>query len=303
MKVFITGASGFVGQEIMTQLLAAGHCVTALVRDEKSIHAPAVTKVIGDVTSPDTFPDLGNFDALIHLVGIIKENRSKGILFDRLHREATANLIAVAKRHGIKRFLHMSANGVYNDLQTAYFTSKQAAEELIRNSELDWTIFRPSLIFGPGDKFTSLLARLIALLPVIPVFGSGAYQLQPVHVTNVAAAFVAALQQHESISQCYCCGGPEVLSYNELLDRIAALQGHKGRKCKLHLPLLLSEPIVALAQHLPFSPLTSDQLKMLTAGNCCADMRWAETFSLTLSPLDSLCWIEKKEANRHSPPR
>jgi NADH dehydrogenase len=288
MNIFITGASGFVGRHITSQLLASGHSVTALVRNPESIPDPAIKKIIGDITRTESLLGLENCDALIHLVGIIREQPTKGISFARLHIEGTRNMIAAAEQHGIKRFLHMSANGLDGDIQTSYFTSKRAAEELVRSSNLDWTIFRPSLIFGKDDEFTSLLTRLLALLPVFPVFGSGTYRLQPVHVEDIAAAFVAALQRHETISHCYCCCGPEVLSYNELLDRIATIQGQRHPSRKLHLPLPLIKPLIAIAQHLPFSPVTSDQLKMLTAGNCCPDMLWAKTFALTPKSLDTL---------------
>jgi NADH dehydrogenase len=288
MKVFLTGASGFVGREITSQLLTAGHHIVALSHNTKPIADPNIQTVTGDVTHLESLHHLKDCDAVIHLVGIIKENRKKGITFRKLHTQATQNLIIAAQRSGVKRFLYMSANGVCNEQETPYFRTKLDAENLLQNSGLNWTIFRPSLIFGPNDQFTRLLLRLLGVLPFMPVLGSGNYQLQPVHVSDVAATFVEALQKEECFSQIYCCGGPERLSYNELLDRLVAIQGNKLRVRKLRLPLSLARPFISLIEHLPFTPITNDQLEMLTAGNCCSNDQWTKTFSITPRALESL---------------
>jgi len=282
MKVFITGGNGFVGQKIIRQLLQDGYSVKALVRQKNSLKDyPPVEKVVGDITDPENLKDqLHDCHAVIHLVGIIREYPSRGITFDRIHRLSTSHLVTAAQAQGVERFIHMSANGTSSNATTNYHKTKWAAEELLRRSELDWTIFRPSLIFGPDDAFINMLAKILKITPVFPVFGDGNYRLQPVHVSNVAESFVAALAKPETIGQIYHCCGPQVYSYNELIDVIHRALGKKGKALKLHQPLALIKPLLKLAGNCPLSPITADQLSMLVGGNTCSNDEWHKTFNL-----------------------
>lgn len=287
MKVFVTGGTGFVGQEVIRQLVAAGHQVVALVRtgsEKKLAPVPEVKLQPGDVLQPDTLQEgLKGCDAVIHLVGIIREFPGKGITFGKLHTEATRQVIKAAQNQGVQRYLQMSANGSRPNAATEYHKTKWAAEESVRNCSLDWTIFRPSLIFGPGDQFVNTLADLIRKFPVIPVIGNGRYKMTPVAVENVAAGFVAALERPDSTGQTYHCGGPQDLSYDEILDHIGRALG-KTRVAKLHQPLLLMKPAIQMLQSIQQFPITSDQLTMLLEGNSCDPTFWAETFKLELTP-------------------
>lgn len=287
MRVFITGGSGFVGQEIIRQLSDSGHHVRALVRNPDRLKEfPDIDKVRGDATCPETLQgSMSGCDAVIHLVGIIREVPSKGVTFERLHTQATANVIAACKEHNIKRYLHMSANGTRMNAATQYHRTKWQAEELVTRSGLDWTIFRPSLIFGPADAFINMLAKMIRLLPVLPVFGDGKYSLQPVHVRDVAKSFVAALTRSDCIGQTYHCCGPDIVSYNELLDIISKALGKKSPACKLHHPLWLMRPIISAFESISLFPITQDQLTMLLEGNRCDDDRWSETFGIEATSL------------------
>ncbi len=287
MKVFITGGSGFVGQEIIRQLSERKHQIRALVRNPDNIKEyNQIEKVQGDTTLPETLSGiLEGCDAIIHLVGIIREFPARGITFQRVHTESTANITKAAAAQGVRRILHMSANGTRAEASTGYHRSKWAAEKIISNADLDWTIFRPSLIFGPADEFINLLARMIKKLPLVPVLGDGRYRMQPVSVKNVAQGFVNALETPATIGKVYHCCGPETYNYNELLDIIAHTLGRKTTVCKLHQPLFLVKPAVAVLQSLPFFPLTADQLQMLLEGNTCDNDSWAKELQLTLLPL------------------
>ncbi len=283
MKIFVTGATGFVGGAVLRQLSGAGHVVRCLVRQGSANKLPIRNNVevrIGDATDPATLEGIiEGCDGVIHLVGIIREFPSRGITFQRLHVEATGNLVAAAKRQGIKRYLQMSANGAAQDGSTAYHRTKWQAEELVRNSGLDWTIFRPSLIFGKNGAFVTMLADLIRKLPVVPVFGDGQYRMSPVAVEEVAKSFALALNKPETIGRVYCCCGPASHTYDEVLDLTGKALG-KEAVHKLHQPLLLMKPVVSLLEGIPRFPITSTQLTLLLEGNVCDPAEWSRDFDI-----------------------
>ncbi len=287
MKVFLTGGTGFVGSEVLRQLAAAGHQVTCLVRpgsERKLAVHPGVDIHPGDATDPASLQGaMTGCEAVIHLVGIIREFPGKGITFERLHFDATVNVLTAAKAQGVRRYLHMSTNGTREDAATGYHRTKWAAEQEVHRSGLDWTIFRPSVIFGPGDEFVHTLADLIRKMPVFPVIGDGQYRMAPVAVENVAAGFVQALELSQTIGQTYHCCGPQELSYNEILDHIGAALG-KEHVRKVHHPVALVKPMVALMEGSPRFPITREQMTMLLEGNVCDPRPWAETFGLWLIP-------------------
>ncbi|TYO99335.1 NADH dehydrogenase [Geothermobacter ehrlichii] len=287
MKVFVTGGTGFVGNEIIRQLIDAGHEVTALVRpgsEKKLAVRDGVTFHRGDATLPESLEGaLSGCDAVIHLVGIIREFPAKGITFKRLHFEATRNIVKAAEAQEVKRYLQMSANGTRADAVAPYHRTKWQGEETVRNSILDWTIFRPSLIFGARDQFVNMLAAMIRRYPVMPVIGDGRYRMTPVAVEDVAKGFVSALEKKESIGQIYHCGGPESFTYNEILDLVGRALG-KNRVGKLHHPVFFMKPVVALLESLPQFPITSSQLTMLLEGNECDPSEWATTFGIEPTP-------------------
>jgi NADH dehydrogenase len=130
--------------------------------------------------------------------------------------------------------------------------------------------------------FVNMLAQLIKALPVTPVMGDGQYLLQPVHVSDVAQSFVAALNKPETRGKTYACCGPETFSYNQILDLIGKALG-LSRVRKIHQPLCLMKPLVGLLQAIPLFPMTSDQLQMLLEGNVCKDNHWVDDFALELT--------------------
>jgi len=285
MKVFVTGGSGFVGSEVVRQLLAAGHEVRSLVHSRAATSTdPKLELWPGDATQAETLKNaLTGCEAVIHLIGIIREFPGKQITFQRLHIDATRNLLVAAQEQGVKRYLHMSANGTRQDGVAEYHKSKWAAEELVRASGLDATIFRPSVIFGPGDDFVNMLAAIIRHTPVVPVIGDGEYQMSPVAVANVASGFVRALALPETSGEIYHCGGPQTFTYNQLLDEIARALGRSGIT-RIHQPVLMMRSLSILLEGMNFYPITTGQLTMLLEGNVCASQPWAETFAVELTP-------------------
>lgn len=277
MKIFLTGGTGFVGGHLRRELLNRGHEIRLLVHKRGDGFEPGLEQVEGDVTLPESFADrVRGCDATINLVGIIREFPGRGMTFERLHVAGTQNIIAAAKEAGVRRHLQMSALGTRPDAVSAYHRTKFRAEEIVRASGLDWTIFRPSIMFGPRDAFVNLLAGYIRSYPAVPVIGDGRYRLQPVSADDVARCFAMALELPETVGNTFELCGPDRLAYNEMLDVIGRALG-KERVAKIHNPLPLMKLVVPLLQGLPFFPLTMDQLLMLVEENIC-DGSWRETF-------------------------
>src|SRR5262245_20682399 len=245
--VFVTGGTGFVGRAVVAALLAHGHRVRSLVRpgsEGRTSRRDGVEPVAGDVTRPEGLADaVGGADAVVHLVGIIREFPGRGITFERLHTRATENVLAAARQAGGGRFLHMSALGTGPHARSRYHQTKWAAEEAVRTSGLRWTIFRPSIIFGPGDGFVSLIAGLVRRLPIVPVIGDGRTRFQPVAVTDVGEAFARALDRPGTAGQTFDVGGPRVYTFDEIVDEVGAALGRR-RIPKLHHPMGLMAPVV-----------------------------------------------------------
>jgi NADH dehydrogenase len=283
MQVFVTGGTGFVGSEVVRHLLAAGHQVVALVRpgsEGKLVDGVNVRLHPGDVADQDSLPGgMAGCVAVIHLVGIIREFPGRGVTFERLHVEGTRNVLSAAAGQGIGRYLHMSANGVREDAVAQYHRTKWRAEQTVRDSPLDWTIFRPSVIFGPGSELVELLAGMIRRLPIIPVVGDGRYRMQPVAVGQVAETFLKALAMPETVGKTFHLGGPESYPFDEILDLIGRALGRK-KVLKFHQPVSLVTPAIRLLEKSPHFPLTLDQLTMMLEDNICDQRPWAETFGI-----------------------
>ncbi|MCO5220169.1 MAG: NAD(P)H-binding protein [Thermomicrobiales bacterium] len=268
--LFITGGAGFVGSAIQTAL--SDRPVRILVRSDdmgrRNQHATAVT---GDVTNAESLRGLmDGCTTVVHLVAIIEEEGDA--TFDTVIRKGTEHVVAEAQRAGVEHIVHMSALGVRNDPAYPYFHAKHQAEVAVQTSGIPWTIMRPSIIFGPGDGFINQLADLVRSAPVVPIAGSGRNRFQPVSVADVADAFVWAIDHPESHEQIYELGGPDVLTYDEIMAIIQQQLGTSKRA--VHIPASLVGGVVSLSSPLPSRlrpPVTKDQLKMLDIDNVTAD--------------------------------
>ena len=278
MKTAIIGGTGFVGSYIVDALLDAGHEPHVLVRSgsEAKLHRAGECKVTtGDLESPDAVDALvSGCDAVIYNVGILREFPGKGITFEALQYRGAKTVAEAAKRAGVRRFLLMSANGI-DSAQTPYQTTKLKAEAMIRDSGLDYTIFRPSVIFGDPRgtmEFATQLYRDMVRAP-LPAVGfhtglspaHGEVLMSPVHVRDVADAFVNALSDESTVGKSFVLGGPEVVSWPQMLQRIAEAVGKK--KLILPMPIGFMKFGATLLVWLPFFPVTKDQLTMLADGN------------------------------------
>jgi NADH dehydrogenase len=279
MEIFLAGGTGFVGGHMRNILLEKGYFIRLLSHRRTAGAANGVQTVEGDVAKPETWIEaLNGCDAAINLVGIIREFPDRGVTFDKLHVQATENVIRACQKAGVKRYLHMSTLGSRPRATSVYHRSKFRAEERVRASGLDFTIFRPSIIFGPKDEFVNKLAGFIRTYPAVPVIGDGNYRLQPIAADDVALCFADSLHMPETIGKTYELCGPDRLTYNEMLDIIGKALGRHGVR-KLKSPAGFVKLAARFMQRFSFFPITVDQIAMLLEENIC-DGKWRETFSL-----------------------
>ena len=298
MKVAVIGATGFVGGYLVDALLAAGHRPSVLVRpgSEGKLRRPAECRVThGDLGSETAIKAvLDGCDAAIYNVGLLREFPSKGVTFEEMHFTAAARVMDLAKQAGIKRFLLMSANGVKRP-GTAYQETKLRAEEHLRKSGLDFTVFRPSVIFGDPQGTMEIATQLYRDMIRLPLPGIRFHtglnpmrddvMMSPVSVHDVADAFVSSLDDESTIGQSYDLGGPEELSWGEMLRRIAAAVGK--RKLILPMPIAFMKLGATLFDWLPFFPATRDQLTMLAEGNTAAPESIQKLIDRPATPFDT----------------
>jgi len=276
MKVFLTGGTGFVGREILHQLHTANHNIRLLARNPGSAALRElrarynVEPVAGDVTDAQSLSGaLTGCDAVIHLVGIISEVGNQ--TFENIHVRGTENVVRAAQTTGIRRYLHMSALGTQLNARARYHQSKWAAEQLVRNSGLDWTIFRPSIIYGPGDQFVNMYLDMARFSPVLPVIGGHKTKFQPVAVQDVATCFVKALTEPRAIGRTFDLCGPDTFTLEEILRTALAVTGR--RRLIVRIPYALARMQAALFEFIyprmfgKAPPLNRDQLLMLQQDN------------------------------------
>ena len=269
--IFIAGATGFVGGHLVSDLIAKGHKVRCLVRSEKaaaSLSPQDVEVVRGDITSPESLKDvLGPEDLVVHLVGIIEERGSA--TFRSVHVEGTANLVAEARRAGVRHFFYQSALGADAHSWSGYLRTKAEAEEIVKTSGLGYTIFRPSLLIGPWDGFTRKLVDMLKLSPVIPIPGEGKARFQPLYIKDWLLCMNKVLQEPEGYASVFDIGGPEHLTYREIVETLAAAMGRS--KTVVSIPMgLMKLSAVFLGTLLSSPPVTVDQLRLLEQDNLCA---------------------------------
>jgi len=282
MKIFLTGVTGFVGSHLTHELLSRGHHVVGLVRRGSDLKVEGLIEslgdeiftrfetVEGDVTEPGALgPELfEGCDAVVHLVGIIRAFPDRGITFKRVHVLGSQHTVDAVKESGITRFIHMSALGSRPNAQTAYHRTKFEAEQYVWSSDLDWTIFRPSLIVGPGGEFIGMLESMIRKF-VVPMIGTGRKKFQPVSVRSLCEGIASCLENSETVHKSYDVGGLEVLTYSEMLSTLSRVLGRPI--VKLPQPVTMLKPIASVMQNFEFFPLTVDQITMFLEGSVCSD--------------------------------
>ena len=286
MTVLVTGATGFLGRRVVQQLLDAGQQVRVMVRtpgSEAVFAAPPTDVCYGDVSDPDALGEAcRDIATVIHLVAVIRGGPRQ---FDAVNRQGAANVAAAAQAAGsVKHFIHISAIGAAADPRLRYLHSKWQGEQAVINSGLHYTILRPSLIFGPGDEFTRAVAALVRIAPLTPVIGSGVNRLQPIAVDDVAACIVAANSGNLRGNRIIAIGGPQQLSYNEIVATVADALGCSPRR--INIPVwAVRLPIAAMETLTPNPPINRAMLQLIGMRNVTDTDAVASTFGFHPRPM------------------
>jgi uncharacterized protein YbjT (DUF2867 family) len=287
--ILVTGGTGFVGPKIVHALRAADRPVRCLVRDPErasDLAAWGCELVQGDVTDPESVRRaVEGCDVVVHLVAIIQ---GKPEDFERVMTQGTRNVVEATKASGIRRFVLMSALGTSEETKglAPYFRSKWEMEQTVKGSGLEHVIFRPSFVFGKDGGALQTFMRVVRWSPVIPVFGPGDQRIQPIWVENVAAYYEAAIDRPEAANRTFELGGPDIVTWEELYDRIKRILGK--RRSKMHVPFGLMRVGASVLETLPGpTPVTRDQLKMLAGpDNVVSNSDAQHTFAIDLVSLD-----------------
>lgn len=272
--ILVIGGTGFLGRAVVHALTLAGEFAIAVPtrRRERNKHLavlPSVTLVEADVHDTATLTRLmQGCHAVINLVGILHspEGLPYGSGFAHAHVALPEKIVAAAKTAGVRRLLHVSALQASPQAPSGYLRSKAAGEAVIQTSDLAWTIFQPSVIFGREDAFLNVFARLASVVPVFPLACATA-RFQPVWVNDVAATLVASLTRHESIGKVYPLCGPERFTLAELVHYASAWAGHP--RPIVPLPNRLAWAQTWLMEWLPNPLMSRDNLRSMQVDNVC----------------------------------
>jgi uncharacterized protein YbjT (DUF2867 family) len=233
--ILLTGATGTVGSALLRRLTAAGEPVRCLVRDPRRLgdQRVRVQIALGDLADPPSFRNaLRGVGTVVHLAASIRDQPGGSI--EELNAVATLRLVRAAERFGARRFLFFSAMGAGHHSRTRFFRAKALAQEAVQASGLETMVFRPSIVYTPGDPWLTLLERF-SYLPVLPISGSGGAHYQPIWAEDVADCVVSALRATGPRRRAFELGGPDTLSYDEIVREALASVGR--RRPLLHVPL------------------------------------------------------------------
>ncbi len=265
MNVLVTGGAGFIGRNCVEALLQRGHSVRVLSRSGRTPDLEGAEGFAGDVRDAQSLAKATDgIDAVIHCVGIILEPR--GETFESVVRDGTRNLIDACLANGVKRIVYISALGTRPNAVARYHKTKWAAEEIIRQSGLIYTILRASIVFGPGDGFINKFLRM----PFVPLAGGGEGKFQPILVKDLASIAADSLTNPAAENRTFDACGPDQLTFKELMA--IALECAGQRKPTIDLPMWLMKALAIVYDpfqkiYPPLALFTRDQYAMLQEDN------------------------------------
>ncbi|WP_254766969.1 complex I NDUFA9 subunit family protein [Salinilacihabitans rarus] len=271
MRVLVAGGTGFIGTTLCTELDERGHDVTALSRDPDKTALPAgVDVTMGDVQAYDSIVEaIEGQDVVVNLVSLSPLFEPPGgVSHEDVHLRGTENLVAAAAEGGVDRFVQMSALGADPRGPTEYLRAKGEAERVVRSSDLAWTIFRPSVVFGDGAEFVEFTKKLTTpYLTGLP--GGGKTPFQPIWVGDLVPMLADAVEDDAHAGETYEIGGPEVLTLEDVTGLAYEAEGKSVTV--LPVPMGLARIGLAAAGPLPFVPFGPDQARALGVDNTVDD--------------------------------
>lgn len=270
--ILVTGGGGYVGSHIARRLVESGESVRALVRDPRRVEREGrlqglrIEVATGDVTVPESlYPAFEGVKSVIHTVAIAIEKR--GMTYEEVNYQGTVNVVDAAEAGSVRRFINMSQLGADPALPYRFLASKGRAQDYVSQSGLDWTAFRPSVIWGPEDEFANTFAKLVPFSPIIyPIIGDSSSTFQPIWVEDVVTSFIKALQDKSTYGVEYELGGPEILTLEEIERRTLNAVG--ARRAMIRFPMPIIQMIVQLMETLlPAPAVTRSLLELLAVSN------------------------------------
>ncbi len=264
MDVLVVGGTGFIGQHLCEVLFDRGHEVTALARDPEAGSLPdGVTTLTGDVTAYDSIESaFAGRDVAVNLVALspLFKPRGGGEMYDRINREGTQHCVRAAEEHGVERFVQMSGIGADPGSASNFLRTKGEAEQLVRSSDMEWVIYRPTIVFGDGCEFVDFI-RFVTTPIVTGLPGGGRVQYQPIWVGDLAPMLAAGVTDDDRAGECYELGGPERLTLAEATKAIYRAGNRSVRI--LPIPMPIAKVGLRLVDPLPFIPMGTDQAKSI----------------------------------------
>src|ERR1700675_3823656 len=280
-SIAVLGGTGFLGTRLVARLIKDGRRVTVLSRDREQhkhlLVLPGLTLDNCEAYSPAQLSErFRGKDVVINLVGILNERGFGGSGFRRAHTELTQGVLQAARSAGVTRLLQVSAMKAAVDAPSYYLRSKGEAEQLIRdaNTALDWTIFQPSVMSGPGDSFLNRFAGLLAAIPWVFPLAKPAARFQPVLVDDVIEAIIRCLHGGAASRQTYELGGPQVYSLRAIVGLVAKLTGR--RRWIVGLPDFAARLQALVMDFVPGRPFSTDNYRSLAVDSVCTEDGFAK---------------------------
>lgn len=294
--VTVFGGSGFIGRHVVRALARSGRRVRIAVRNP---HVQQSLRLMGDPGQIDLKPAdvrdaasvgraLDGAEGVVNLVGVLAQ--SGGRTFEALQAKGAEAIAEAAAERGIRRFVQVSAIGADAESPSEYARTKAAGEEAVKRHVPTAVVLRPSIVFGPEDKFFNRFAGMAQLAPALPLIGGGETRFQPVYVGDVARAVAKGLEDGELFGRTYELGGPGVYSFRELMERVLQITGRK--RFLAPLPMFAAKPLGQafdlVTKIVPIEPpLTADQVLLLSRDNVVSgDHPGLEAFGVTPTSMD-----------------